>query len=165
MRALMRPFLLFSLAGNSFVGLSEDSPRVIASSSWSLRSSPVLTNTGQFRSLSSLEINRGCPFSLTGIVTLADTNRNMVVLQDATGAMALYPDAPVASIHPGQLLSVQGADGAPYIVNFPDYPWRRSGWDIRPDFEAPSNWGDYHLTRMSGYLHPPVTGEYTFWIA
>jgi hypothetical protein len=25
--------------------------------------------------------------------------------------------------------------------------------------------GDYYLTRMRGYLHPPATGEYVFWIA
>src|SRR6185503_17839337 len=31
--------------------------------------------------------------------------------------------------------------------------------------EAPSGLGLYYLTRMRGYLHPPVTGEYTFWIA
>ncbi len=32
-------------------------------------------------------------------------------------------------------------------------------------FEAPSNRGDNYGTRMRGYVHPPVTGYYTFWIA
>ena len=27
------------------------------------------------------------------------------------------------------------------------------------------NWGEYNLTRMRGYLHPQVTGDYRFWIA
>lgn len=27
------------------------------------------------------------------------------------------------------------------------------------------NWGEYHLTRMRGCLHPQVTGDYRFWIA
>jgi hypothetical protein len=32
-------------------------------------------------------------------------------------------------------------------------------------FEAPPNRGDNYGTRMQGYVHPPVTGYYTFWIA
>ena len=66
---------------------------------------------------------------------------------------------------PGQMVSIQGAKAAPYFEAFPSYPFQPSGWDIRNLFEAPSNWGEYHLTRMRGYLHPPVTGNYTFWIA
>ncbi|GAA5484209.1 PA14 domain-containing protein [Haloferula sargassicola] len=32
-------------------------------------------------------------------------------------------------------------------------------------FEAPSGWGDNYGQRMSGFLIPPATGDYTFWIA
>lgn len=32
-------------------------------------------------------------------------------------------------------------------------------------FEAPSGWGDNYGQRLSGYLIPPTTGNYTFWIA
>ena len=32
-------------------------------------------------------------------------------------------------------------------------------------FEAPSGWGDNYGQRLSGYLIPPATGNYTFWIA
>jgi hypothetical protein len=31
--------------------------------------------------------------------------------------------------------------------------------------ETPANWGSYYLSRLRGYLRPPATGEYTFWIA
>lgn len=35
-----------------------------------------------------------------------------------------------------------------------------------PDlFESPSELGEQYGTRMRGYIHPPVTGEYTFWIS
>jgi hypothetical protein len=33
------------------------------------------------------------PLSLVGIVTLVDASRNLIVLQDATGAVALHPDS------------------------------------------------------------------------
>ena len=30
--------------------------------------------------------------------------------------------------------------------------------------EAPSNWNDKYGSRMSGWLVPPITGDYQFWI-
>jgi hypothetical protein len=34
-----------------------------------------------------------------------------------------------------------------------------------PRFECPADWSEQYATRVSGYLHPPVSGKYTFWIA
>jgi hypothetical protein len=34
-----------------------------------------------------------------------------------------------------------------------------------PTCEAPSDFGEGYGTRLRGYLHPPATGAYTFWIA
>jgi hypothetical protein len=33
------------------------------------------------------------------------------------------------------------------------------------ELEAPSNWNDNYGSRMSGWLVPPVTADYVFWIA
>ncbi|HEY5040026.1 MAG TPA: PA14 domain-containing protein, partial [bacterium] len=82
-----------------------------------------------------------------------------------TGAMAVDLNGRRGSLEPGQLISIEGAKASPYFKSFPNYPYQPSGSDIRDSFEAPSNWGEYHLTRMRGYLHPPLTGKYTFWIA
>ncbi len=108
-----------------------------------------------------------CAFQLDGIVTMVDTNRDLIVLQDETGAVALNPQNGVGQlgIQAGQRVSLEGSRCQPYVVGFPKYPYQPSGWDLRPSFEAPTDWGEFHLTRMRGYLNPPVTGEYTFWIA
>ncbi|MBK1877914.1 DUF1800 family protein [Pelagicoccus mobilis] len=37
--------------------------------------------------------------------------------------------------------------------------------DIIPSLETPQNWTDYYGTHIIGYVHPPVSGEYTFWLA
>lgn len=37
--------------------------------------------------------------------------------------------------------------------------------EAMPSFEAPSDRGDEYGTRMRGWLHPPVSGKYRFWIA
>jgi len=42
--------------------------------------------------------------------------------------------------------------------NHPDAP---SGREIMNSFEAPVGRGTYFLRRIRGYLHPPVTGQYS----
>ena len=127
----------------------------------------VITNVAQFRSVPREVFLGRCAFQLKGVVTLVDTNRDLLVLQDETGAVALNPQTRVSDfgLQVGQRATLEGARCFPYVVGFPNFPYRSSGWELRPSLEAPANWGNYYLTRMRGYLHPPVTGEYTFWTA
>jgi hypothetical protein len=32
------------------------------------------------------------------------------------------------------------------------------------EFATPLNWGNQYYCRMRGYVHPPITGDYTFWM-
>ena len=130
-----------------------------------LRSAHSVTNVAQFRTLSGADYLAGCDFNLNGVVTLVDTNRDFLVLQDATGAVALNFDIGDKKFQVGQIVTLMGTNCCPLFANFPEYPYRPSGWDICNSFETPTDWGEYNLTRMRGYLHPQVTGEYRFWIA
>lgn len=129
------------------------------------QSFPIVTNVDQFWNVPNEYFLRGCSFHITGVVTLADTNRNLMVVQDSTGAVAISGSVKKSPVMIGQRVLVEGNEAAPAVEGFPDYPFHPSGSDVPAAFEAPSNWGNYHLTRMRGYLHPPVTGNYTFWIA
>ena len=51
------------------------------------------------------------------------------------------------------------------LTSSPNYPSNPTGSDFRTSFEAPTDWGDNYGTRMRGYIHPPVSGNYRFWIA
>jgi signal transduction histidine kinase len=128
-------------------------------------SSALVTNVAQLRSLSRSDFNRGRPVSFTGIVTLVDNDRSRIVLQDSTGAVMWHSDHPVDSSLVGKMLRIDCADAYPYATAFPEFPCFPSRTEIQTSFEAPPNWGDYHLTRMAGYLRPPRSGEYRFWIA
>src|SRR4051812_27103909 len=46
---------------------------------------------------------------------------------------------------------------------YPNQP--TTSGEITDFFEAPSNVGDQYGQRIHGYIVPPVTGNYTFWIA
>ena len=129
------------------------------------KSGHVVTNVAQFRTLSGADNLAGCDFHLTGVITLVDTNRELVVLQDATGAVGLSFRIEDRGLRVGQLVTLDGTNCCPLFSSFPDYPYRPSGRNICPSFEAPKNWGEYYLTRMRGWLHPQVTGNYRFWTA
>lgn len=127
-------------------------------------SANCVTHVAQFKSLSGADFLAGCDFHLTGVVTLVDTNRDLLVLQDATGAVALnfrIED----NLRAGQLVTLLGTNCCPMIPSFPNYPYRPSVTEILGSSETPSDWGEYNLTRLRGFLRPQVTGEYKFWIA
>ena len=126
---------------------------------------PLVTNIVQFRGLSGEEFLKGCAFELSGVVTLMDMHRHLVVLQDATDAVAIYVAVQNRQLAVGENVTVSASNVCPVFARFPEYPHRPSGWDVRRKFEAPLNWGQYHLTRMRGWVRPPASGQYTFWIA
>jgi signal transduction histidine kinase len=147
-------------------GTSADSGDATAAEEFAGASSThSVTNVAQFRSLSPEDFLTGCNFRLTGTITMVDTNRNFLVLQDDTGAVGLFCRVQDLNLHAEDFVSLEASNCSPAVAKFPDFPHHPSGWQIRDSFEAPINWGEYHLTRMRGFLHPPISGEYTFWIS
>ncbi len=53
-------------------------------------------------------------------------------------------------------------ENMPWPANFPDNPVSAEVWPY--GFQMPSNIGEWYGQRVRGYLVPPMTGEYTFWI-
>jgi uncharacterized delta-60 repeat protein len=51
------------------------------------------------------------------------------------------------------------------LIRSPAYPLFPSGTSLEPEFSAPVDWADSYGTRMRGYVYPPLTGDYTFWVA
>lgn len=51
------------------------------------------------------------------------------------------------------------------LRNHPKFREAPSGTSLQDRFEAPADWADEYGTRLSGYVHPPETGNYVFWIA
>ncbi len=51
------------------------------------------------------------------------------------------------------------------LTGHPDYPNNATGRTYATSFEGPVDWNDDYGTRMRGYVHPPKSGEYVFWIA
>jgi signal transduction histidine kinase len=161
-RLLAIPFLTLLLVMDITAGGEELPASTADSTTYPMHR---ITNVWQFATLPNTDFLIGCDFHLTGVVTLVDTNRELVVIQDATGAVALNFRCGCSNLEVGQSVTVDGTNARPLFSSFPDYPFRPSGRDICSSFETPSDWGEYNLTRMRGYLHPKVSGNYRFWIA
>lgn len=125
----------------------------------------LVTNAAQFKTLSGADFLTGCDCRLIGVITMVDTNRELVVLQDATGAVALHFRMNELAMQAGRRVVLEGENCVPYYPAFPDFPLHPSEQCILDSFEYPTNANPYRLTRLRGYLCPPVTGEYHFWIA
>jgi hypothetical protein len=61
-------------------------------------------------------------------------------------------------------LDVEGPHHVRNLTNHPSYPNQPSGRDYLSSFAGPTNWGVNYGARFRGYLHPPKSGAYTFWI-
>ncbi|UCG58083.1 MAG: hypothetical protein JSU70_00985 [Phycisphaerales bacterium] len=51
------------------------------------------------------------------------------------------------------------------LTSNPRYPDDPDGYELVDLFEGPVDWADNYGSRLSGWLYPPATGDYTFWIA
>jgi hypothetical protein len=51
------------------------------------------------------------------------------------------------------------------LMSNPRFPLHPDSWDYLDRFETRSNWGTNCAARICGYLQPPATGDYTFWIS
>jgi hypothetical protein len=46
-----------------------------------------------------------------------------------------------------------------------NYPYNPTGRELLTSLEGPTNWANSYGTRIRGYLYPPTSGSYRFWIA
>jgi hypothetical protein len=51
------------------------------------------------------------------------------------------------------------------LRNNPNYPNNPTGSELLDVFEGPVNWADNYGSRLYGWLTPPETADYTFWMA
>jgi hypothetical protein len=51
------------------------------------------------------------------------------------------------------------------LTNNPRYPDSPDMSEWRTDFDSELDQWDNYGTRARGYIHPPVTGDYNFWIS
>jgi uncharacterized repeat protein (TIGR01451 family) len=94
------------------------------------------------------------------------------VLNNATigsGGERLEAARLIAPVNTGSILREYwtGISGASIsnLTSHASYPNAPTGSDYRTSFTAPTDWADNMGQRMRGWVYPPVSGEYTFWVS
>lgn len=104
------------------------------------------------------------PGRLQGTVTWIDRQRNLMVIDTGTNGVAIKTENLDANLSIGDDVELEGRlrRFIPALPSFPENPSRR---EVLGESESPTNAVDYSLSRLSGFLHPRVSGDYSFWIA
>jgi hypothetical protein len=58
-----------------------------------------------------------------------------------------------------------GGTAVSALENHPDYPNNPTTQELVDEFDGPFDWADNYGIRMYGWLIPPESGDYTFWVA
>ena len=106
--------------------------------------------------------------------TMADATPHTLTVtnvQDLSSPANLIPPGTTAPILKAQGVITRkvftgiGGSWLASLTNNAKFPNSPDGVDWQTSFEAPSNQGDYYGDQMIGYVCPPVTGDYQFFIA
>lgn len=125
----------------------------------------AVTNTECLKDCSRIEANQSRSLRLEGIITEMDYKRGLLVLQDAKGVAALHSDSFPGNLRPGQKIRLESDNVAGWCMPFPEFPLHPTGTEYLTSLAAPTNFGVYYLARIHGFVIPPMTGDYRFWIA
>jgi len=93
---------------------------------------------------------------------------SVVLVAENAAKKVLIPSEPAESTTGSILYEYWtgiGGTGVADLTSNANYPANPSGSDYLSIFEAPVNWADYYGARISGYIHPPTSANYTFWIS
>ena len=96
------------------------------------------------------------------VVTAVDTSSNESGYSNEESAAV--PDTGMGSVLREWWTGISGT-AVSDLTGDADYPDNPTGAEQLTGFEGPINWDNEYGTRIRGYLHPPTTGDYTFWIA
>jgi signal transduction histidine kinase len=125
----------------------------------------VLESTAAIRAVSEWNLREPHPLRVEGTLTWIDRERRLLVLQDSSGAVALRGELAHPSVTIGRRIAVETTDSWPVLPSVPDFPVRPAGSERLAAFESASKGQTNYLARVRGYVHPPTTGTYRFWIA
>ena len=96
------------------------------------------------------------------VVTAVDTSSNESYYSNE--AFAETPDTGMGTVLCEWWTGINGTTVGD-LTSDPNYPESPSDSEHLTRLEGPTGWGDTYGTRIRGYLHPPETGDYSFWIA
>jgi len=98
------------------------------------------------------------------VVTAVDVNSNESIDSNEVSVLPAAAVGGIGTILREWWMGISGGSVSDLNSN-PNFPDNPTNTEQIKSLEEPTNWADSYGTRISGYLYPPETGSYTFWIA
>jgi chitodextrinase len=122
----------------------------------------AIDNTGRIHVISDLSALAGKVFTLQVEVT---DGLSISSMSFQLGVIAVLGNSELQGLSRNVYSHSSISDDLAALKALPSFPDSPSSSSIEPSFQSPSNVGSHYGQRMLGYLVPPTTGEYQFWIA
>ncbi|HTI69053.1 MAG TPA: response regulator [Candidatus Limnocylindria bacterium] len=122
---------------------------------------PVAFRTiSDWKNTDTTNADKHLPVRLEGTVVARDPDGRWLALRDGTGILELPMDLRRGTPLVGDRVVVEGTSSASVV--FPSYP---SSVSLEAGFSSPGRSFYPHVARYRALVTPPVSGDYTFWIA
>ena len=110
-----------------------------------------------------------CTVTLT-TSSLSTTTHTITVSNVKTRVGAMLSTQSVSFSYKGEIdyyywSNIGSGTAVSDLTSNPNYPNNPSGHLSLTSFDAPYDWGDDFGSRICGYIFPPTSGYYTFWIS
>lgn len=122
------------------------------------------TPLNQLESATPWDLRQPCPLRLRGIVTAVNPGESYFTLQDETRAIAVRA-SPSLKVEPGEEIELYAESFAPWFSSVPGFPFTAQRRSFLRDFQVSNKDNTNYIDRIRGYISPPVSGMYTFWIS
>lgn len=132
-----------------------------------------VTSVEFFANDESLGVDNTAPFAVLwenvpeGVYTItaaATDNEGASTVSEAINLTVGAPPAGTGSILREYWTNITGS-AVTVLTSDPAFPSNPAGSEQLTSFEGPTNWDDNYGSRIRGYIHPPVSGSYIFWVA
>lgn len=102
--------------------------------------------------------------SIEGTITFVAPTRQFFILQDGESAVALHGRADFAGLLAGDHVRVESPVVYPRIPSVPGFPFEPATSAYIDRFQFNGDRQPDYVDRLQGYVVPPSSGEYRFWI-
>lgn len=137
--------------------VSDDGPSATLNTTWSVVSGPGAVTFGNARA-----VDTSATFAVAGSYTLRLTASDGAL---SANDMVMVTVAPPVGSGTGTILREYWTGIAGTTVASIPLTTTPDGSSQLTSFEGPTHWAELYGARLRGYVIPPVSGSYTFWIA
>lgn len=157
-----RRIAISTVAGILLAGIAQP---IRAGQQTEIASTPAIASLGALGTTTVWDLHHERSVSVEGTVTFVSHRRGLLVLQDGDHAVAFMCHADLSGLQPGQRVKLVSPSVYPDIPGMQDFPFEGARTEFSPSMRQRPTGQINYVERLQGYLTPPESGSYQFWLS